>query len=62
MGPEGLLGKDVPRTEGLGEAGRSRAGEVAAFMEGFRGDLNDMGWLGWLRYLHNLLCDSVLSP
>lgn len=36
-GPEGLLGKDVPPpSEGLGEAGRSRAGEVAAFMEGFR--------------------------
>lgn len=37
VGPEGLLGKDVPPpSEGLGEAGRSRAGEVAAFMEGFR--------------------------
>ena len=35
--PEGLLGKDAPPpSEGLGEAGRRGAGEVAAFMEGFR--------------------------
>lgn len=35
--PEGLLGRDAPPpSEGLGEAARSGAGEVAAFMEGFR--------------------------
>ena len=35
VGPEGLLGKDVPPpSEGLGEAGRSRAGEVAANSSG----------------------------
>lgn len=36
-GPEGLLGQDAPPpSEGLGEAGGRGAGEVAAFMEGFR--------------------------